>query len=234
MQTDDQSPLSMEEAVQAMTQPSGPRNPAEQDNPEPDQEDQGQPSEVEDDDLAEGLTEEEEDNPDESDDDGTSEEPEQPKDYGQGRFAADDAKVRLADGTVTTIEALKQGTLLQSDYSKKTLALAEERKTVEQTKAQFQAVENALAQERETLALIVQAYLPKPPDPSMMDPNSGNFDLVGYMAQKDAYERNSQTIQQMISQHQQMQAAAGIWRPSSRGDSFATRKPNGFIRRSRS
>ena len=75
-----------------------------------------------------------------------------------------------------------------------------------QTKAQVAAVENALAQERETLAMIVQAYLPKPPDPAMMDPNSGQFDLVGYMASKDAYERNSQMIQQMINQHQQMQA----------------------------
>ena len=209
MADDDQSPLTMSEAVQAYTQSSGGRNPDNQDNP-PAEEEKGQeaPEEISDDELAEGLTEEDEDNPDESEDDGTQEpEEEEPKDeYAAGRFAADNAKVRLADGTVTTIAALKDGNLLQSDYSKKTLALAEERKTVEQTKAQFQAVENAIAQQRETLAMIVNARLPKPPDPAMMDPNSGHFDIVGYLAQKEAYERETYSIQQMIGQHQQMLA----------------------------
>ena len=209
MPEDNQSPLSMQEAVRAMTHTSGQREPSE-DNPGPDEEDQGQdPSEEpSEDDLAEGLTEEDEDNPQEEDDDGTPEEPEEEQpdeEYAAGRFAADNAKTRLADGRVTTIAELKQGNLLQSDYSRKTVALAEERKLVEQTKAQFQAVEHALAQERETVALIVQAYLPRPPDPAMLNPNSGNFDVVGYMAEKEAYERNTQQIQQMISQHQQMQ-----------------------------
>ena len=164
MVDDNQSPLTLSEAVQAYTQQSGGRNPDREDNPPAEQE-KGQeaPEEISDDELAEGLTEEDEDNPDESEDDGTQEpEEEEPKDeYAPGRFAADNAKTRLADGTVTTIADLKQGNLLQSDYSRKTMALAEERKIVEATKAQFAAVEHAIAQQREILAMIVNRKLPK-------------------------------------------------------------------------
>ena len=210
MADDDQSPLSMSEAVQAYTQSSGPRNPPKEDNP-PAEEDQGQeaPDEISDDDLVEGLTEEDEDNPEQEEGDGTPEEPEEKPDedeYAAGRFAADNAKVRLADGTVTTIADLKNGTLLQSDYSRKTQALAEERKIVEATKANFAAVEQAIAQQRETLAMIVNRRLPKPPDPAMLNPQSGVFDVVGYMAAKEDYEAETKDIQQMIYQHQQMLA----------------------------
>ena len=44
----------------------------------------------------------------------------------QGRFVADNAKVRLPDGTVTTIAELKQGSLRQADYTRKTMELAEQ------------------------------------------------------------------------------------------------------------
>ena len=115
-------------------------------------------------------------------------------------------RLRLADGTVTTIAELKQGNLLQSDYSRKTQALAEERKTVEATKANFAAVEHAIAQQRETLAMIINRKLPKPPDPAMLNPQSGVFDVVGYMAAKEDYEAETKDIQQMIAQHQQMLA----------------------------
>ena len=193
-----------------MTQDSGGRNPGEQDNP-PEVEDEGQeaPDEISDDELAEGLTEEDEDNPEQEDDGGTPEEPEEKPDeeeYAAGRFAADNAKTRLADGTVTTIAELKNGNLLQSDYTQKTMALAEERKTVEATKANFAAAEQAIAQQRETLAMIINRKLPKPPDPAMLNPQSGVFDVVGYMAAKEDYEQETKEIQQMIAQHQQMLA----------------------------
>ena len=177
---DNQSPLTMSEAVQAYTQGSGGRNPDIKDNP-PEVEDEGQEApdeEISDDDLAEGLAEEDEDNPEQEEGDGTPEEPEEKPDeeeYAAGRFAADNAKTRLADGTVTTIAELKQGNLLQSDYSRKTLALAEERKTVEETKANFAAVEQAIAQQRETLAMIVNRKLPKPPDLAMLNPRVGDI-----------------------------------------------------------
>ena len=210
MADDDQSPLTLSEAVQAYTQSSGGRNPDNQDNP-PAEEEKGQeaPEEISDDELAEGLTEEDEDNPEQEEGDGTPEEPEEKPDeeeYAAGRFAADNAKTRLADGTVTTIAELKNGNLLQSDYSRKTLALAEERKIVEETRANFATVEQAIAQQRETLAMIINRKLPKPPDPAMLNPQSGVFDVVGYMAAKEDYEAETKDIQQMIAQHQQMLA----------------------------
>lgn len=49
----------------------------------------------------------------------------------KGRFLSDDDKVRLADGTVTTVKDLKEGSLRQGDYTRKTQEVAEERKTLE-------------------------------------------------------------------------------------------------------
>jgi hypothetical protein len=49
---------------------------------------------------------------------------------------------------------------------------------------------------------VAQQFLPKPPDPEMLDPQSGKFDMVTYQMQKEAYERNSSSIMQMIQQHQ--------------------------------
>jgi len=53
-----------------------------------------------------------------------------------GRFAPDTAKVTLDDGTVTTIAELKRGTLFQRDYTQKTQALSEDRKTFEAERQQ--------------------------------------------------------------------------------------------------
>ena len=60
----------------------------------------------------------------------TGDESEEPEIKG-GRFAPDSAKVTLDDGSVTTIAELKRGSLFQRDYTQKTQALAEERKSFE-------------------------------------------------------------------------------------------------------
>lgn len=48
----------------------------------------------------------------------------------KGRFLSDDDKVRLSDGTVTTVKELKEGSLRQGDYTRKTQAVAQEREAV--------------------------------------------------------------------------------------------------------
>lgn len=48
----------------------------------------------------------------------------------QGRFLSDNDRVRLADGTVTTVKDLKEGSLRQSDYTRKTQAIAQERESI--------------------------------------------------------------------------------------------------------
>src|SRR5262245_13150684 len=183
---DNDPPLSFEEAVQAMTERETRGNPQEDNPPSRPADGQNEPLDDDDDLVQELAAEEDQDNPQEASDEGPPEEPEEEQERdSKGRFVSDDSKTRLEDGRVITLGELKRGTLLQSDYSRKTAEVAEERKAVQAYKAQLATVENALAQERETLALVVQAYLPKPPDPSMMDHNSPNYDFMGYMAQKD-------------------------------------------------
>lgn len=162
-----------------------------QDNLEPETTDEGT---TPDDEIDPALVDEEGDAKDE-DDDGSEPEP------AGGRFVSDDAKVKLADGTVTTVAELRKGNLFNADYTRKAMALAEDRKAVESQKASVSQLESALAQQRETIAAVVDAFMPKPPDPSLIQ-----SDFIGYQMQKDAYERQTQIVNRLIGDHQQMQA----------------------------
>lgn len=63
----------------------------------------------------------------------------------------DDAKIKLADGTEITIAELKKGYMMQADYTRKTQALAEERKALEKERSTFdkEQVEKALQLQKE-------------------------------------------------------------------------------------
>jgi hypothetical protein len=164
--------------------------------PNPDDEDEEEQQ------LVDGLAEEESDTPEEADEGPPEDAEEEPEPYAKGRFAADDAKVKLDDGKVITIAELRKGTLLQSDYSRKTQALAEERKVVEQHVARVREVEQALKQQEELIAELWQEVLSTPPDPAMLDPNSGQFDVVTYMKSKEEYERKGIKTQKFIANYQ--------------------------------
>lgn len=102
-----------------------------------------------------------EDEPDEgeesedSDEDEPDEKGDGPKEYSGGKFAADNARVKLSDGSTVTIAELKEGTLRQSDYTRKTQAVAEERKRFEVEREGF----NQLQQQTREQHALVQAWL---------------------------------------------------------------------------
>jgi hypothetical protein len=113
------------------------------------------------------------DNPDEeldpaalAEDEGTvteGEDPDASEPYSGGRFASDDAKVTLDDGTTISVADLKRGHLFQRDYTQKTTALAEERKAVEAKEAEYS---QALAEFNDTRAwaqFVLQTYAPQQP-----------------------------------------------------------------------
>lgn len=125
--------------------------------------------------------------------------------YAGGRFAADNAKVKLDDGTTITVAELKRNNLFQRDYTRKTTELAEQRKEFEQTQQRVNQAAEQLAQHRDFLLRVYQNTMPQPPDPSMMEDNP-----VGYMQAKDAYERRMaefNQIRQMQQVEQQRQQA---------------------------
>lgn len=128
-------------------------------------------------------------------------EDDEPEPYSGGRFAADDAKVTLADGTVVTVSELKRNNLFQADYSRKTMELAEERKRFESERSQIGQAAQSLQQQREFLLQAARNILPQPPDRAMMD-----ADPFGYMQAKASYDERVQQLNALVHQHQAEQA----------------------------
>lgn len=125
----------------------------------------------------------EDDGEPEADDQAEEEDGEEPDSNG-GRFVASNGKVKLPDGTVSTVAELIQGNLKDRDYRQKTTQVSEERRALEQRSSAVQASEQQVNQQREYLSQMLQALTPQPPDPSLL-----NEDPIAFMTQKENYER---------------------------------------------
>ena len=151
---------------------------------DPSEEDQGQEEAEE--------TEAEGDEPEAEETEATEEEPEENKDgpgYESGKFAADTANVRLKDGTVISVQDLKRGFLSQQSFTRGTQENAKERETLASQKAEIEQNARTLQGQRDFILQVAQQYIPQPPDRSLMDQSSPNFDPLRYMALKEDYEQ---------------------------------------------
>lgn len=135
-------------------------------------------------DEAEAETDETE-TPDAEDEDGQQE-------YSGGKFASDDAKVTLKDGTVLSVQDLKRGFMSQQYFTRETQALSEAKKAVDADKSQVSQYANTLAQQRDFLLQAAQQFLPKPPDRSMIQ-----TDIVGYQEALAEYQDRMGMVQQL-------------------------------------
>lgn len=109
-----------------------------------------------------------------------------------GRFVGDNAKVRLADGTVITIADLKSGSLRNADYTRKTQEVAEQRRALETQSQAFEASQKELAQQREYVSQLLQSLTPQAPDPALL-----STDPLKYMQDKanfEAYQQHEQYL----------------------------------------
>lgn len=102
----------------------------------------------------------------------------------QGRFVASNGKVKLPDGTVSTIADLIAGNMKERDYRQKTMELAPQRRAIEEQSSALQASEKQVSDQREYLARLMESLTPQPPDPELLQ-----TDPVGYMQAKDQHER---------------------------------------------
>lgn len=102
------------------------------------------------------LSEDVDDVPDED-------EPDASPEFAEGRFAADDAKVKLEDGTTISIAELKRNNLFQRDYSKKTEEVAREREAVKAKEAEVSQVNEQLAKERDYALFAIEQFAPPEP-----------------------------------------------------------------------
>lgn len=73
---------------------------------------------------------------------------EEDADYDKGRWAADDARVRMPDGNYVAVSELKNGYLRQDEFSRKTQGFARERDAFE---AQREQIQQAATQYRDRL-----------------------------------------------------------------------------------
>lgn len=85
--------------------------------------------------------------------------------YSGGRFASDDAKVTLDDGSVISVAELKRNNLFQRDYTKKTTELTEKSKAVEAKEAEYGQALNDLNAQRDWAMFVLQNYAPQQPTP---------------------------------------------------------------------
>lgn len=157
------------------------------DTPEPQEAADAQPEQGNDDDQP--ASEDDDEIEVDGDDDGhaPAEEPDGPEPKKAG-LVADDAKVKLDDGTEITIAELKKGTLRQADYTRKMQAFAEEKKAIEASTEQVKSLQAQLQKEHELLTTVAETFVPKPPSMEMLNERSDLYDPIGYQTQKAFYD----------------------------------------------
>lgn len=98
-----------------------------------------------------------------------------------------------------TQDELKSSVLRQADYTRKTQALAEERKQFQSVVEQAQEQEKVYAQLLPVMVQRMQQFLPQPPSPDLID-----TDPAAYLKQKERYEREMGDLQAAQAEMQRM------------------------------
>jgi len=104
-----------------------------------------------------------------------------------------------------TKQELKDGILRQADYTRKTQALAEERKQFSTEIEQAIKERQIYAQLLPAITQQLQSSIPQPPDASLID-----TDPAQYLKQRDAYERKLGDYQAAQSEMQRVQEMTSV------------------------
>lgn len=125
----------------------------------------------------------------------------------------DDFMVTLQDGQQISLGDLKRNNLFQRDY---TFKLEGHKKQVQEFEAWKSAELQKITQHRDQVLAYAEQHMPQPPDPSMMDQTSPNYDPIGYMEQQHQYQqvvgrlnaisRQKQAEQLEAQRHQEAEA----------------------------
>jgi hypothetical protein len=159
-------------------------------------EDQAQDDAEAEDEPAEG----EEPETEEATEEAADEEPEEedgPEVAAGGKFAADTANVRLKDGTVISVQDLKRGFRSQQSFTRGTQENAKEREALAAKQAEVEQHARSLQEQRDFILQVAQQYVPQPPDRSLLDRNSTNFDPITYAALKAEYDDRVEALNKL-------------------------------------
>lgn len=199
------APLSMSDAISALTATETVED-VREDQADPEDEQEGETAEDELPTDEEGEDEEgdQDDEDEDQAEDGEDDEP----DSEQGRFVADNAKVKLidADGkeVVVSVADLKKGSLLHADYTRKTQEAAELRRTAEAQSESVKQAEQQIIEQREYMLSLLQSVAPQPPSREKLrvDPIGYWEDVASYDEAKEQFDAH---IQYITGQNQQVQ-----------------------------
>lgn len=97
----------------------------------------------------------------------------------RGRYVAHNGRVKLADGSESTVSDLIAGNLKNADATRKWQEAAEIRRTAETRSAAIEASEKQIEQQREQMSALLKSIIPEAPDATMLQ-----TDPMGYMTQK--------------------------------------------------
>lgn len=187
--------LSIEQAANAFVKATSEEAPKAKPDEEADEGEQAE-DELQASDEDEGESEGEDD-PEGQADDEDDQEPESD----QGRFVASNGKVKLPDGTVSTVSDLIAGNMKERDYRQKTMELAPQRRALEEQSSSVKALEQQVNEQREYLSGLLESLTPQAPDNFEGDPVS---DPVGYLAWMHARDNHKRFIDHANYIQQQM------------------------------
>ena len=195
--------LSVNQAAAAFLKSTAPE--ADKATPDPDDNE-----EVEDTAEDEDATDEDADEPeDDSDDEGQADDEDDDDPEAEDVFIAPTGKVKLPDGTVATVADLIKGNLRDRDYRQKTMALADETRQFKEQSSRFEADTQKTQELLQYAQQLIQTVSPQPPDTSLLDSNSDNYDPFGYTEQRAIYDNfvaHNQYMQQNRYAHEQQAA----------------------------
>ncbi len=115
----------------------------------------------------------------------------------------DDFEITLEDGQKISLGELKRNNLFQRDYTRKTMELSEQKKQQDEefTKRVSEA-ENEIRQQRDFILNYAQRFMPKPPNPSMMDENSPDYDPIGFLHEQQRYQQEASEFNNLVQQRE--------------------------------
>lgn len=169
--------------------------------PEQGQAEEDVTDETTEDELPEGAEPEGED-VEETDEEGQAETDDEEPNSDQGRFVSHNGKVMLPDGTILPVAELIQGNLRDRDYRQKTMALADERRTIESQSSALKEQQQRIEEQAELVMALIQSKIPPMPDIAMTDPSSPSFDPVGYNHKRALHEAALADLQRLQDQKQ--------------------------------
>lgn len=135
-----------------------------------------------------------------TDDDDSTDEEEAGPDYSKGKFASDDAKVTLKDGSILSVTDLKRGYLAQQDSSRRDQELRAKEQALTANNTKMNEIAQALVAQRDFLLQYAEKRAPKAPPRDMLE-----TDPIGYWRAKAEYD-DDLTEYNTLQYHRQAEA----------------------------